>query len=340
MLTERTEFFIVASPVLQVDSVNVAAAKPKTKKSHLAINMKIGQIIKERGTSLSFEFFPPKDKAGEDRLFDNIAKLAAVNPTFVSVTYGAGGGTLKNTRQVVLRIQKETSLIPMPHLTCVDQSSSELKAILEDYRKLGIENVLALRGDPPQGAGKFTPPKNGFCYARDLVKLAASIPAFSIGVAVYPEGHCESPNLELDMAYTKEKIQAGADFAITQMFFDNMYFYDFLERAAKAGIGIPIIPGIMPITDIGKIRGFAEKCGATIPDHVIRRFEKVVSNAEEMKNVGIEVATEQCADLLARGVPYLHFYTLNQSETVLQIVNNLALQTDGRRRVQRVRSDI
>jgi methylenetetrahydrofolate reductase (NADPH) len=138
----------------------------------------------------------------------------------------------------VLRIQRETSLGPMPHLTCVDQSRDELKGILEDYKKLGIENVLALRGDPPKGTGKFTPPKNGFCYARDLVKLAASLSAFSIGVAVYPESHCESPNLELDMACTKEKIQAGADFAITQMFFDNMYFYDFLGRAVRAGIDV------------------------------------------------------------------------------------------------------
>ena len=288
--------------------------------------MKIGQTIKERGASLSFEFFPPRDKVGEDRLFENITKLEALNPTFVSVTYGAGGGTLKNTRQVVIRIQRETSLVPMPHLTFVDQSRDELKVILEDYNKLGIENVLALRGDPFEGAKTFTPPKNGICYARDLVKLAASISAYSVGVAVYPEGHCESPNLELDMAYTKEKIQAGADFAITQMFFDNMYFYNFLERSVGAGIRIPIIPGIMPIKDIGKIRGFAEKCGATIPDHVIQRFEKVISNAEEVRKVGIELATKQCADLLAHGVPYLHFYTLNQSVTVLQIVNNLGLR--------------
>jgi methylenetetrahydrofolate reductase (NADPH) len=287
--------------------------------------MKIAQIIKESKPGISFEFFPPKDKAGEDRLFVNIAKLEALHPTFVSVTYGAGGGTMKNTRNVVLRIKKETSLVVMPHLTCVDQSESELKVILEDYSKHSIENVLALRGDPPEGSEKFVPPQGGYCYAKDLVKLAAPMSAFSIGVAVYPEGHCESPNLELDMAYTKEKIQAGADFAITQMFFDNMYFYDFLERSARAGIRVPIIPGIMPITDLGKIRGFAQKCGATIPDRIIKRFEKIISNAEEMKKVGIELATEQCADLLAHGVSNIHLYTLNQSATVLQIVNNLGL---------------
>jgi methylenetetrahydrofolate reductase (NADPH) len=291
--------------------------------------MKIAQIIKERKPSISFEFFPPKDKAGEDRLFANIARLEALNPAFVSVTYGAGGGTLRNTRNVVLRIKKETSLVTMPHLTCVDQSEDDLKAILEDYRKNGIENVLALRGDPPEGFEKFIPPQDGYCYAKDLVKLAASMSAFSIGVAVYPEGHCESPNLEMDMVYTREKIQAGADFAVTQMFFDNKYFYDFLERSIRAGIRVPVIPGIMPITDFGKIRGFAQKCGATIPDRVIKRFEKITSNAEEMKKVGIELTTEQCADLLAHSVRNIHLYTLNQSATVLQIVNNLGLQNLG-----------
>jgi len=291
--------------------------------------MRIGQFIAEKGENLSFEFFPPKDKAAEDRLFDNIARFEALNPTFVSVTYGAGGGTLKNTRHLVLRILQETSLVPMPHLTCVEQNRYELKAILENYMKLGIENVLALRGDPPKGAEKFTPLKDGFCYAKDLVQLAVSLSGFSISVAVYPEGHCESPNLEMDMYYTKQKIEAGADFAITQMFFDNSYFYNFLERAAKADIKIPIIPGIMPITDINRTKKFSQMCSATLPEHVIQRFEKVGSVAGEAKKVGIEVATEQCADLLEHGIRYFHFYTLNQSDAVLQIVSNLGLQNLG-----------
>jgi len=289
--------------------------------------MKIEKFIEMKGESLSFEFFPPRDKAGEDKLFENIAKLEALNPTFVSVTYGAGGGTSKNTKNVVLRILQETSLVPMPHLTCVDQDRNELKAILQDYMKLGIENVLALRGDPPKGAETFTPPKDGFCYARDLVQLTASLKGFSIGVAVYPEGHCESPDLETDMYYTKQKIDAGADFAITQMFFDNSYFYDFLERAAKADIKIPIMPGIMPITDIDRIKNFSQKCGATLPDHIIQRFQKATPATDGAKKIGIEVATEQCADLLEHGIRYFHFYTLNQSDVVFQIVNNLGLQT-------------
>ena len=295
--------------------------------------MRIGQLIAEKGTSLSFEFFPPKDKEAEDRLFDTIARFESFSPTFVSVTYGAGGGTLKNTRHVILRILQETSLVPMPHLTCVDQSRNQLEAILKDYAEHGIENVLALRGDPPKGAEKFTTPKDGFCYAKDLVRLAASLSGFSIGVAVYPEGHCESPNLEMDICHTKQKIDAGADFAITQMFFDNNCFYDFLERAAKACIKIPVIPGIMAITDIDRIKRFSQICGATLPDKVIRRFAGVGSTAEEMKRLGIDIATEQCADLLEHGVRYFHFYTLNQSGPVAQIVSNLGLQNPGAERV-------
>jgi methylenetetrahydrofolate reductase (NADPH) len=295
--------------------------------------MRIGQSIAEKGGSLSFEFFPPKDKESEDRLFDNIARFESFNPTFVSVTYGAGGGTLKNTRDVVLRILRETSLVPMPHLTCVDQSRDQLKAILKDHMEHGVENVLALRGDPPKGAEEFTPPKDGFCYAKDLVRLASSLSGFSIGVAVYPEGHCQSPNLEMDMYYAKQKIDAGADFAITQMFFDNIYFYGFLERAAKAKIEVPIIPGIMAITDINRIKKFSKICGATLPDKVIRRFETVGSTAEEVKRLGIDIATEQCADLLEHGVRYFHFYTLNQSDAVAQIVSNLGLQNLGADRV-------
>jgi len=294
--------------------------------------MRIGQFLTEKGKSLSFEFFPPKDKAAEDRLFENIAKFEALNPAFVSVTYGAGGGTLKNTRHLVLRILRETPLVPMPHLTCVDQNRDELKAILEDYMKLGIENVLALRGDPPEGAEKFTPLKDGFCYAKDLVQLAISLSGFSISVAVYPEGHCESPTLEMDMYYAKQKIDAGADFAITQMFFDNIYFYDFMERAAKADIKIPIIAGIMPITDINRTKKFSQMCSATLPDKIIQRFERAGSTAEEAKKVGVEVATEQCADLVEHGIRYFHFYTLNQIDAVVQIVSNLGLQNLGTER--------
>ncbi len=284
--------------------------------------MKIKELIARQGKSISFEFFPPKTREDEDQLFGVIAELESFSPTFVSVTYGAGGGTMKNTRNVVVRLKGETSLTPMPHLTCVDQSEDELGKILEDYKGQGIENVLALRGDPPKGAEKFTAPENGFCYAIDLVKLAIAVGGYSIGVAVYPEGHNESPSLEMDMFYTKQKIDAGADFAITQMFFDNRFFYDFMERAEKAGIGIPIIPGIMPVSDIAKIKRFSQMSGATLPSSLVERMEKATS-ADEAQRIGIDFATRQCQDLWQNGVRYFHFYTLNRSQTVTEILHSL-----------------
>jgi methylenetetrahydrofolate reductase (NADPH) len=284
--------------------------------------MKIGEAIKAQGSSLSFEFFPPKDAATEARLFQTITNLKGYQPTFVSVTYGAGGGTLKNTRKVVVRIKNETPLTPMPHLTCVEQSASALEKILLDYKRNGVENVLALRGDPPKGQDKFEAHPDGFCYAIDLVRLVVMMGGYSIGVAVYPEGHIEAPDLETDMYYTRQKINAGADFAITQMFFDNRFYYNFMERAEKAGITIPIIPGIMPITDIGKIKKFGKMTGATIPKSIVGPMEKAASPEEALK-LGVEFATKQCQDLRQNGVKYFHFYTLNQSQAVTEIVNNL-----------------
>jgi methylenetetrahydrofolate reductase (NADPH) len=285
--------------------------------------MKIRELIARQGKSMSFEFFPPKTNEDENRLFEAVEELKSSNPTFVSVTYGAGGSTRKKTRYVIKRIKEETSLTPMPHLTCVDQSKEELRGMLNDYAGLGIENILALRGDPPRGTTKFIP-KDSLCYARDLVQVAASFNAFSIGVAVHPEGHTESPSLEMDMLYTKQKIDAGADFAITQMFFENRFFYQFMERAEKVGIRIPIIPGIMPITDIEKIKRFSKMCGATLPASLVLRMEKATT-PEEARKIGIEFAVRQCEDLWRNGVRYFHFYTLNQSQAIIEILRNLGL---------------
>jgi methylenetetrahydrofolate reductase (NADPH) len=285
--------------------------------------MKIRELIALQGRSISFEFFPSKSKEDEGQLFEVIGRLESLKPTFVSVTYGAGGSSLKNTSHVVRRIKEETSLTPMPHLTCVGQTEGELRNILGEYESMGIENVLALRGDPPREMTKFIS-KNGFCYARDLVQLAASFDAFSIGVAVYPEGHIEARNLETDLFYTKQKIDAGADFAITQMFFDNRFYYHFVERAEKVGIHVPIIPGIMPITDIGKMKRFSQICGATLPAHMIERMEKAAS-PEEARKIGIEFAIRQCEDLYRNGVRYFHFYTLNRAEAVTEILSTLNL---------------
>lgn len=285
--------------------------------------MRIKDIVKRQTGSLSFEFFPPKTEEAENKLFDVIKRLETFNPSFVSVTYGAGGGTRETTKRVVERIMRETSLTPMPHLTCIGQSEGELAGILRDYRELGVENILALRGDPPSD-GQESPARNGRCYARDLVRLVDSLDIFSIGVALYPEGHIEAPSLESDLLYAKQKIDAGADFAITQMFFDNRFYYDFVDRARKVGIHVPIIPGIMPITDIEKIGKFCQTCGTTLPPALVGRMEGAAS-PEEAKRIGIDFATRQCDDLWQNGVRSFHFYTMNRAEAVAEIVQNLSL---------------
>lgn len=287
--------------------------------------MKIGEILKQINTSISFEFFPPKDEKGEKQLFETIKKLQLLKPTFVSVTYGAGGSTRDRTRNIVKKIHEETSLTVMAHLTCIGHTKKELLDILEDYKNIGIQNILALRGDIPAGQEDFIFPKDGCKYANELVSLIRENFGdwFSIGVAAYPEGHPESPNLERDIYYFKKKVEAGADFAITQMFFDNKYFYDYLDLCQKEGINIPIIPGIMPITNFKQIRKFALMCGATIPEYLVKKLEKYQDIPEEVEKIGIEYAVEQCEDLLKHNVKGLHFYTLNKSKATLQIYNKI-----------------
>jgi len=285
--------------------------------------MKIHEIIKNQGKSISFEFFPPKDLDGENRLVPVIKRLEALGPDFVSVTYGAGGSTGKNTVSLVERIQEGTSLTPMPHLTCIGQSYGDLKTILDHYKHLGIENVLALRGDLPQGTSDADFPEDCLTCAKDLVDLTATYQAFSIGVACYPEGHIEAPSLEKDLLFTKRKIDSGAHFAITQMFFENRFYYNFLNRAEKIGIHIPIIPGIMPILDIKRTGEFCRRCGTTIPNSLVARMEK--ASPEDAGLIGREFAIEQCADLIRQGVRCFHFYTMNQAETVIDILGSLSL---------------
>ena len=287
--------------------------------------MKIIDKLKKEKISISFEFFPPKTKELEDALFKTIEELKPVNPTFVSVTYGAGGSTREKTRDIVKKIHEDTGLTVMAHLTCIGHSKQEIRQILEDYKNIGIENILALRGDIPISFDKKDIPLDGCKYASELVSFIKDNfgDYFCIAVASYPEGHPESPNLERDIYYFKRKVEAGASFSITQMFFDNAYFYDFLDRCEKVGINIPIIPGIMPITNFNQIRKFASLCGATIPEEVVKLFEKYADNPEETKKIGVEFATKQCEDLLKNGVKGLHFYTLNKSDATIQIYNNI-----------------
>jgi methylenetetrahydrofolate reductase (NADPH) len=287
--------------------------------------MKIIDKLKDKKVSISFEFFPPKTKELEDALFKTIDELEPLNPTFVSITYGAGGSTREKTRDIVKKVHEETNLTVMAHLTCVGHSKKELKDILDDYKNIGIKNILALRGDIPLSFERESLPLDGCKYASELVSFIRENykDYYCVAVASYPEGHPESPNIERDIFYFKKKVEAGADFSITQMFFDNSYFYEFLDSCLKEGINIPIIPGIMPITNFNQIRKFASLCGATIPENVVKIFEKYAVNPEETKKVGIEFATKQCEDLIRNGVKGLHFYTLNKSDATIKIYQNI-----------------
>lgn len=286
--------------------------------------MYIRDILKERRKGISFEFFPPKSQEGKENFMKVVKDLERFNPLYVSVTYGAGGTTQERTLMTLKWLKEDTGLTVMSHLTCIGATESSMDQLLKTYISMGVDNILALRGDPPRGIPGFDPLKGDFKYAIDLIRFIKRYNRFSIAVAVYPEGHKDSPTLELDMEYTKKKIDEGADFAITQMFFDNRYYYEFMDRALKSGIKIPIIPGIMPIGDLRKITEFAEFCKATIPEKIRKRMEPFLESPEDMKKAGIEIAIEQCLDLYDNGVRYFHFYTLNKSDMVILIIEALS----------------
>lgn len=285
--------------------------------------MKIIEKLNTKKPSISFEFFPPKSQEAEIQLFSTIKDLQPLDPTFVSVTYGAGGSTREKTRDIVKKVHEETDLTVMAHLTCIAHTQTEIVDILQDYKYIGIDNILALRGDLPIDRREEI--LKGCRHADGLVRLIREKfgDYFCIAVASYPEKHPESPNIERDILNFKKKVEAGADFSITQMFFDNSFFYDFLERLEKADINIPILAGIMPITNFSQISKFAYMCGATIPESIVKRFEKYIDNPEETKKIGIEIATQQCIDLIKNKVDGLHFYTLNKSDATLIIYENI-----------------
>lgn len=285
--------------------------------------MRISDKLKERKESVSFEFFPPKSAEGKVPFLKVVNDLAIYDPLYVSVTYGAGGTTQDRTMNTLKWIKKETDLTVMSHLTCIGATRTSMDALLKEYRRLGVDNVLALRGDPPKNVPDFDPARGEFKYAKDLVDFVKTYDFFSIAVAVYPEGHGQSPSIAKDMEYTKQKIDAGADFAITQMFFDNRCYYDFLDRAAKSGITIPVLPGIMPIIDCKKIVEFASLCNTTVPKDILDRMEPVMEMPEEMRKLGVEFAVRQCEDLRRHGVKYFHFYTMNRSDSVSEILKAL-----------------
>jgi methylenetetrahydrofolate reductase (NADPH) len=276
---------------------------------------------------ISFEFFPPRTPEAEARLYDTVATLAPLRPTFVSVTYGAGGTTRRLTRDIVARIKREIGIEAMAHLTCAGHTASELAQILDDLTAAGIENILALRGDPPRGETAFMPVAGGFAHGSELAAFINGRWDVCIVGAAYPEKHLESPDLETDLRYVKRKVDAGARVLITQLFFEPTTYFHFIERARAAGIGVPIVPGIMPITNVSQIERFTTMCGATIPAVLRDRLAGVRDDDEAVAGVGIAWARDQCRALLEGGAPGLHFYTLNRSRSTREVVE--LLRADG-----------
>jgi methylenetetrahydrofolate reductase (NADPH) len=292
--------------------------------------MHIRDIFAQQSTTFSFEFFPPKTSASAEALYAAIAELAELRPSFVSVTYGAGGSTRELTHDLVERIKKTNTISTVPHLTCVCHTADDIRQILERYAALGVSNLLALGGDPPRDLGNYRKADDHFQHAVDLVKFIRDFDGhpdprgFGIGVAGFPEGHPATPNRMLEMDHLKAKVDAGADYICTQLFFDNHDFYDFRERCALAGIDVPIIAGIMPITSAKGMKRMAQlAAGSRYPASLLRAIKRCGDDEPAVKNVGIHWATEQCRDLLDHGVAGLHFYTLNQSDATRQIYRSL-----------------
>ncbi len=294
--------------------------------------MHILDILQDHPTTFSFEFFPPRNDEASKDLFEVIAQLQELQPSFVSVTYGAGGSTRERTHDLIVRIQRETAITAVSHLTCVCHTTDELAAILDRYAASGIENILALRGDPPKNMVDYDRCQDAFQYSGDLIRFIrshkheANPRGFGIGVAGFPEGHPSTPNRIREMDHLKRKVDAGADYICTQLFFDNRDFYDFRDRCELAGIHVPILAGIMPVSSrSGLTRMFDLALGARCPAPLLRAVSRC-SDEESTAKVGIHWATEQCRDLLDNDVRGLHFYTLNKSGATRRIYENLGVK--------------
>jgi methylenetetrahydrofolate reductase (NADPH) len=291
--------------------------------------MLIRDLLKTGQPSFSFEFFPPKSDEAAAQLEKTIFELRPLQPTFVSVTYGAGGSTRELTIDIVSRIKAGSSLDAMAHLTCVGSTRADLEAVLDRLLEAGVANILALRGDPPKGEKSFTAVEGGFSFARDLVCMIRDRygSRLSVGAAAYPEKHPECANPAVDMANLKRKVDAGVDFLVTQLFFDNQRYFSFVERARACGITVPIIPGIMPITNAGQVERFTAACGASLPYPLAAELDRRRDNPSAVQQLGVAHATAQCIELLTHGAPGVHFYTLNRSTATRNVL--LALQTIG-----------
>jgi methylenetetrahydrofolate reductase (NADPH) len=286
--------------------------------------LKIKDILKKKKT-ISCEFFPPREAEGIPNVLRTIDRVKVFRPDFVSVTYGAGGSTRVFTEEITMQVKRETDLEVMAHLTCVGQTKEEIHQVLERLDRAGIENVIALRGDPPRGQTNFVPVPGGFQHATDLIQHIRQNFRFGVAAACYPEGHIESPDRHTDIKFARLKVDKGADFLITQLFYDNDYFFKFMELAQRAGISVPIIPGVLPILSAPQIRRFTALCGASIPPELDRQLDRYGEDDNAVRELGIEYATRQVRELWDSGVPGIHFYVLNRSYSVSKILRNLGL---------------
>lgn len=283
-----------------------------------------------RPVNVSFEFFPPKTEKMQETLWECIKRLEPLAPSFVSVTYGAGGTTRERTHDTVVRIARETSLKPAAHLTCVGHSQGEVDDIARRYWDEGIRHIVALRGDAPEGSGKYVPTPGGYDYAVDLVKGLKRIADFEISVAAYPEMHPDAPSAQFDLDNLKAKVDAGATRAISQYFFDVDVFRRFRDKAAAAGISVPILPGILPVTNFAQVQKFSAACGASVPDWMAKLFEGLDDDPDTRRLVAATVAAEQCRALAADGVTDFHFYTLNRADLAYAISHILGVRPQAK----------
>jgi methylenetetrahydrofolate reductase (NADPH) len=287
--------------------------------------MRIDDILAHDEPVFSFEFFPPKTETGEQNLYGALGELRELEPAFVSVTYGAGGSTREKTIEIVKRIREEYGLEAMAHFTCVGATVPQLRATLDEMHAAGIDNVLALRGDPPAGQEQWIKTDGGLEYSSELVALIAARYPFAIGAACFPETHIHAESPEADLRHLAQKVAAGVDFLITQLFFDNALYFDFVARARAAGIEVPIIPGIMPITQAGQIQRMASMCGASISDGLHAELAAREANAVAVLDSGVADATLPCGELLAGGAPGIHYHTLHRSPATRAILSALKL---------------
>nr|XP_061811038.1 5,10-methylenetetrahydrofolate reductase-like [Nerophis lumbriciformis] len=285
-------------------------------------------MLKAGHPIFSFEFFPPKTDVGEKRLWEALQDLRDLRPAYVSVTYGAGGSTRSKTVELTSRIKRELSIETMAHLTCVGATREEIGEVLGELKEGGVENIIALRGDPPKGQERFEVTSGGFAYASELTGFVREGHDFCLAGACYPESHPEAPSAYQDLHNLKLKVDAGVQFLITQLFFDNRFYFDFVDRARAVGINIPIIPGIMPIQNVEQIKRFTSMCGASIPEPLMKALEKRADQPERVHELGVAHATIQCLGLLQGGAPGIHFYTLNKSTATREILT--AIRTSAR----------